>query len=85
MVYYKELKRNTFAVKPIVYVPKVGTLVAETSCASGSIALLAGLQLERALIKQPSGSFLSVNMDTKKKVANVGGEMLGLSNECIEI
>lgn len=58
---------------PVVWVRNVGTLIFETACGSGSIAVLEAMrcknpQLNRVRLLQPSGMYLSIQKNARKVI-----------------
>jgi len=70
LIFYKNTSRRIASIKPIVYVKQTNTLIWETSCASGSLALCLSKKYNKAKISQPSGTSLDIRFE-------VGGFYVG--------
>lgn len=94
VMFYSELKKDSYKIDPIVWVRDLKTLFYETACASGTTAF--GLMLskqknksiEDVKILQPSDQFLSVSIDMGEgefKEAYIEGPIKILKESEIEI
>lgn len=70
IIFYKKISQSRFSAIPVVFVKKTKTIVFETSCASGAVALaLASSKARRTFfVKQPSGFVLRVLIDKKIRI-----------------
>lgn len=84
VIFYKKDK-NIFSIKPIILVKDIGTLIEETACGSGTMALAyfmySKYKIEKFQIKQPSNSIFRVSIKNKKislsgKVTNIEEKFL---------
>ncbi len=85
LIYYKQLKNYNFLIKPIVYVKKTKTIVKETSCASGSMALMVGKNIKNVKILQPSGCYLNLKIKMDANEVSIGGEVTKVTFETINL
>lgn len=76
LIFYQKNNKISFTIKPIVYVRNTNTIIQETSCASGSVALMLGKRLKYVKVFQPSGCFLSVRISEEGMF--VGGEIISI-------
>ena len=77
-IFYKQISTRIFSIIPIVYVPKTNSLVFETSCASGSVALGFCSNQTKLEVIQPSESLLNLKIDTKRRRVRVSGQILSI-------
>lgn len=59
LIFYEQKEDKSFSIVPIVRVRRTDTLIYETSCASGSVALAIAMN-DDLTVEQPSGSLLEV-------------------------
>lgn len=85
LIYYTQLKSDSFSIKPVVYVKNTRTIVKETSCASGSMALMKGKNLKSVKILQPSGCYLNLKIKQRANNASIGGEVNKLVFKAMDI
>lgn len=76
IIFYQKLTKKRFSITPVVYIRKTKTFVFETSCASGSVALVLNFGLNKSLVKQPSGCNLRVDINSVTKKVRIGGVIL---------
>jgi len=72
-VFYKKLANSKYKIVPVIYVRVLDSMVTETSCASGSIALALCLKKADLIVVQPSSYSLKVAV--KGKTVEVGGKV----------
>lgn len=83
LIFYKQISSSNYSIKPIVFVKETNTIVYETSCASGSVAMAIAKQAKTISLKQPSGYFLAVNL--RPGGSFVSGEVLGIEMMELEV
>ncbi len=83
LVFYRKPFNETLSIKPIIYVRQTDTVIWETSCASGSLALCLGKKYKKIKILQPSGYSLDIKL--VKDGAYVSGEVGSIRLLKIEI
>lgn len=84
VISYKK-EKNLYVIKPIIWVRDINSLIEETACGSGTLALAYLIYLKRKLkifkIKQPSGTIFSVIIRDKK--AYLSGPILKIENKTL--
>ena len=84
---YKKLRSDLYEILPVVWVRDIATLIAETACASGTLALAYLLWQSDGItsirIKQPSGAIFTVRI--KGDSLMLKGPIRGISKKTLEL
>ncbi|HBB56542.1 TPA: hypothetical protein DEW47_00655 [Patescibacteria group bacterium] len=82
VISYKKNK-NIFSIKPIIWVKDIDTLIEETACGSGTMALAyfmySKYKIEKFQIKQPSNSIFKVFIKSNKIF--ISGEIISIEEK----